>query len=270
MVGVSRLTANVAVSAGRTTVGFFAAAMLALLLGFQLAGEVIAPGFMNNWEYLVLQTAGILLLVVIAHVRLRHQGGLSWPAQILIVSACYADHIGNDRYWYYEFSCYDKVTHFLGVAALAASAHDCLPGLLRRACPRGHRAARLSTAMAIGIAVGVGWEFYELFGDMLVRSSRVQGWRDSTSDLIFDTLGALVAVTVLRWRTRASRPFDINSTHRVSAAQAFRRFLSSVTWLSQPTAPVFWTAIGFAITLLLILERAPVSTAPVLLSCGMM
>jgi len=230
---------------------------LTALIVFQIVSEMLTPGFMNNWGYVTFQTAGVLVAVAIIQIVGGRAGGLSWPSQLLLVGACYADHIGNDRYWYYAFPSYDKVTHFLGVAAIAACAHDCLPSV-RRSRTRGRSASgRLRAALAVGVAVGVTWEFYELFGDLLVRSSRVQGWRDSSSDLLFDALGALAAVTALRL-CRVAAP----DSGRRGLALPLRPALAGVL----PASPALWSALGASAAALLLLEGAPLTAAPVVLA----
>ncbi|MCC7362922.1 MAG: phosphatase PAP2 family protein [Dehalococcoidia bacterium] len=171
----------------------FTSVTLGALLAFLVVGELVAPGFTAFWGYLVAQMAVTLVLLVGAERIFRDQGGISWATHIIAVLTGYADTFGTAGDLYANIAEYDKITHFAGVAAVTAGAYDCL----RAGYLRGHRSwlteYRLAVAIVAGVAMGGGWELYELFGDEIFATKRVQGRLDTAYDLVFDTLGAVVA-----------------------------------------------------------------------------
>jgi uncharacterized membrane protein YjdF len=177
----------------------FSAVALGMLLTYLLVGELISPGFTDYWGYLVFQIAATLCLLVAGEVVFREQGGLAWTTHILAVAVGYADTLGTDGNMYASFAEYDKITHFLGVAAVTAAVYDCLRALDLRGKRSRSATAQLQTAMLVGIAAGVGWEIYEWVGDNVFHTSRIGGLHDTTNDLISNTLGALTAGLLL-WR----------------------------------------------------------------------
>jgi uncharacterized membrane protein YjdF len=55
----------------------------------------------------------------------------------------------------------------------------------------------LFLSIAVGIAVGVAWEAYELVGDKVFNTTRVGGRWDTGNDIVSDSLGAIVAALFL-------------------------------------------------------------------------
>jgi hypothetical protein len=178
---------------GQTTVLGFAG-----LLIYLVVGQVVSPGFTDHWGYLFFQAIGILGLLVIGEVKFADQGGLSWQTHLIAIGAIFADTLGTAGDMYANHREYDKIVHFCGIAAVTSAVYDCLRALNRR---NGSWPAndRLVAAIAIGVAAGIGWEVYEYVGDNVFASTRIGGVADTTYDLVFDTLGAMVAGVVL-WR----------------------------------------------------------------------
>lgn len=210
---VYRMVARTASAAHTTFVGTvetlpqsprarFTALSLGALLAFLVVGQILSPGFTDFWGYLVAQMLITMVLLLVGEWLFRDQNGLSWQTHFIIVACGYADTLGTAGDLYANISEYDKLTHFAGVAAVTAGAYDCLRALARRGNTSAWVQSRFLTAIAIGVAAGIGWEVYEAVADDIFATKRVQGRLDTTYDLIFDTLGAIVAAVIVRWAER--------------------------------------------------------------------
>ncbi|MFN0095312.1 MAG: phosphatase PAP2 family protein [Dehalococcoidia bacterium] len=175
-------------------------AALLPLLAYLLARQAVDPGFTAFWGYLVFQLAATILLLFAGDVHFRGSGGLSPATQILAVVCSYADTLGTDGDLYRRIAEYDKVTHFLGVAAVTSGVYDCFMGLAARGWARISSRGATLAAVAIGFGTGVTWEVYEWLGDLLLASKRVQSSQDTTLDIIFDAIGALAIAAMLTFR----------------------------------------------------------------------
>lgn len=169
------------------------------LLTYLIVGQLLYPGFTDYWGYMVIQMVVVLCLLVAGEIVFREQGGLSWITHMIAVTTSYADVFGTAGHLYSNWSHYDKITHFLGIAAVTAGAYDCLHRLKLRGVSSAWVEERFAVALGVGITAGIGWELWELVGDKVLNTSRIGGWHDTTNDLIFDTLGALTTVFLL-WR----------------------------------------------------------------------
>ena len=182
----------------------FSVISLGLLLTYMLGMQVRAPGFTDFWLYLVLQTGVFMLLLWLGEVVFARQGGLSWLTHVIAVTCTFADVLGTDGNLYNRIDEYDKLTHFLGTAAITAGLYDVLRALYFRGNIPWNANERLTLAMAAGLAAGVGWEVYELMADRVFGTGRVQGVWDTGNDLISDALGA-VGVAGLLWFNEQQR-----------------------------------------------------------------
>ena len=182
----------------------FSVISLGLLLTYMVGMQITEPGFTDFWLYLVLQTVGFMLLLWLGEVVFAGQGGLSWLTHAIAVTCTFADVLGTDGNLYNRIDEYDKVTHFLGTAAITAGVYDVLRALYLRGTLPWEANERLTLSVALGMAAGVGWEVYELVADKVFNTGRVQGVWDTGNDLISDALGA-VGVAALLWFAESQR-----------------------------------------------------------------
>ncbi|MGI8925457.1 MAG: phosphatase PAP2 family protein [Tepidiformaceae bacterium] len=180
--------------------------MLALggLLLYMFVARVLNPGFTTYWGYLVFQMAGTMMALLAGEVVFAGHGGVSWQTHFIAVVCSYLDTLGTDGHLYARIDEYDKLTHFMGVAAVTSGAYDCFRGLSRRGLGGWTAEGRLLGAVAVGIAVGVAWEVYEYIGDNVFDTARIGGMWDTSNDLVSDALGALTAGLVL-WLVETGR-----------------------------------------------------------------
>lgn len=176
----------------------FSALALGSLLIYLIINQIENPGFTNFWGYLVAQVAVILTLLVIGEFIFAKSGGLSWLTHGVAVACCFADVLGTDGNLYNQIDEYDKLTHYLGIAAVTAGVYDCLRGMHYSGWISQPPRARLFMAVAIGVSAGVAWEVYELLGDKVFNTARVYGPWDTGNDIVSNTAGAL-SVAVLLW-----------------------------------------------------------------------
>jgi hypothetical protein len=174
------------------------------LLTYLITEQIVNPGFTDFWPYLTGQVAVILLLLVGLEVYFEREGGLSWLTHVVAVVCCYADVLGTDGNLYASINEYDKITHFAGIAAVTAAAYDCLRALSIRGTITQSPTSRLWVSVALGIAIGVGWEVYELLGDKVFNTARVYGPVDILSDIVSDAMGGL-SVALLLWLAEQQR-----------------------------------------------------------------
>lgn len=187
----------------------FSTAGLGALLSYLLVAEWLTPGFTNFWGYLVFQVAVFMVLLIAGEIMFAADGGLSWTTHVLAVVCAYADVLGTDGNLYARIDEYDKLTHFLGIAAVTACFYDVLRALSKRGVLVWAPADRFGASVVAGVTIGIGWEVYEYLGDVVFHTTRVNSRLDTINDIVFDTLGALlVGLMLLRaeQRGRADEP----------------------------------------------------------------
>ncbi|MBX3072087.1 MAG: phosphatase PAP2 family protein [Thermomicrobiales bacterium] len=172
---------------------------LTLLLTYMIVRQIVDHGFTNYWGYMVAQIALSILAILFISVKFAPEGGLSLVTHGIIVVTTYADTLGTAGHMYDRFVAYDKVTHFLGSAAVATAAGDVLLALRRRGTIDWRPGTIMLSAVAIAMALGLGWEVYEYFGDRLLGTGRHAGAEDTIYDIISDFSGAFVAAALLYW-----------------------------------------------------------------------
>jgi hypothetical protein len=178
------------------------------LLAYLAIAKMLTPEFTDYWGYLTIQTCAVLAVAMISEVIFRDEGGLSWLTHVLAVTGAFADVLGNDANLYLLIDPYDKLTHFVGVAALSAFLYDCGRLLNQRGALSKTAKERFVLAVTVAIVMGFGWEMYEAIGDHVFHTARVGGFWDTSNDMASDILGAIAAAWALfLWETRrAPRP----------------------------------------------------------------
>lgn len=164
--------------------------------------EVVQPGFTDFWGYLFFQVGLVFVALFLGEVAFAAEGGLSRFTHVIVVVCCFADVFGTDGDLYARLDQYDKVTHFLGTAAITAGTYDLLRALAVRAGSQRPASDRLFLAASIGLAFGVGWEIYEYLGDAVFHTARAQGRWDTIHDLVSDSLGVIAMGSLLLWQER--------------------------------------------------------------------
>ena len=172
---------------------------LTALLTYLVARQVVDPGFTHYWGYMVTQTAVTILVILWISVKFAPEGGFSWLTLGIIVVTSYADTLGTAGHMYDRFVTYDKVTHFLGTAAVASAAGDIFLALRQRGVIDWSPTKMMSMAVIVAVGLAAGWEIYEYLGDKLLDTGRHAGAVDTYYDLVSDTVGALIAAGLLYW-----------------------------------------------------------------------
>jgi hypothetical protein len=173
--------------------------LLGGLLLFTVTGRLVDPVFTPYWGYLAAQILILGLAIVLLETRSRRRALLCPATYVIISVAMTVDVLGTAGHMYDRADFYDKIVHLMGTAAVTAVIHDLFEH--RRWGWRLARAnALLVVAVAIGIMVGGIWEIYEVFGDVIFATARNGGMADTTHDMLFDSIGAILAAIVLSWR----------------------------------------------------------------------
>lgn len=193
----------------------FTAGGLGSLLAYLLIAQWLTPGFTNYWGYLTGQVAVFLALAIAGEFIFAREGGLSWATHLLAVVCAYADVLGTDGNLYASIDEYDKLTHFLGVAAATAGLYDVLRALSKRGVLAWAPADRFVASVVFGVILGIGWEAYEYLGDVVFHTTRVNSRLDTINDLVFDTMGALLIALLMMRAEQADREQEaaIAGTH---------------------------------------------------------
>jgi hypothetical protein len=183
---------------------------LFLLLTYLIVRQIVDPGFTDYWGYMVAQIAISIVLILWVSVHFAPQGGLSWVTHLIVVITTYADTLGTAGHMYSRYVTYDKITHFLGAAAVASALGDIFLAMRRKGTLSWSIQRAMSVAVVLAITLALGWEGYEYLGDKVFNTGRHDGAEDTIYDVISDTAGAIVAASLLVW------------WHTSSAAQALQ------------------------------------------------
>jgi uncharacterized membrane protein YjdF len=104
--------------------------------------------------------------------------------------------------FYDSWSSYDNVVHFTvpllttGMVYLVLMRLNVLPELSALTQPH-HRVGFFVTTLFLGMAIGAGWEIVEFTLDSTTGSHLQISVHDTSTDLIFDTIGAAGSATIL-------------------------------------------------------------------------
>ncbi len=222
----TRLTAKAQTSVlilARSPKAWFSLLGLGALLSYLIVGQIITPGFTDYWGYLLFQMAVTLALLLLGELVYAEQGGFSWQTHVIVVLCGYLDTLGTAGDLYANIDEYDKLTHFIGVAAVTAATFDVLRAQSRRRAREWSANALLTWAVTVGVATGVGWEVWEVIGDYVFNTSRTGGMWDTSNDLVMDTAGALTAGFLLwyseQFATSLPRPFRESALSKIDGSR---------------------------------------------------
>jgi uncharacterized membrane protein YjdF len=125
---------------------------------------------------------------------------------LLPVAAVYLDALGDFLHWYAVFGWYDQLTHFAGGAATAGLLSIFFTSWVRQhGYPASKRVLALITIATTALA-GSLYEIEEYLEDYFRGTAmRLGDGPDTASDLLFNLLGALAAVTLAAIYSRTSK-----------------------------------------------------------------
>jgi hypothetical protein len=161
-------------------IAFIVATIVWILLGHAMTGLVAA-------------SAVIILARVISLPRF-------YDASVILVMFLLA--WGSALSIYGSWGFYDNLVHFItpllttGMLYLLLVRLDVLPEL-HELKESHHRIGFFLTVMALGMAIGAGWEVVEWLLDQLSDVGRVANASDTATDLISDTLGSAGSALIL-------------------------------------------------------------------------
>lgn len=129
-----------------------------------------------------------------------HSGAL---VSIFVLLGIWLDALGNFYGWYVGYQWWDRITHFVGTAAVAVVASWLWAERLRQLSGRMMAWLGLLTAQAIAAS----YEISEYLGDLVFATHRVGPGLDTSRDLWFNFLGGVLGTGLwyIQWRVAARR-----------------------------------------------------------------
>ena len=140
---------------------------------------------------------GLVFLILLA----PRLAGLPRPFDLAVCVLLPLATLASLFHWYRQITWLDWVLHCFCTGALAAMTYLLL---LRTPLlpPQRHqtRSAVVLLTTMVGLTLGVFWEFYEWFAEIVAGVRIGVGYTDTIADLAMDTLGSLLAgLALLAW-----------------------------------------------------------------------
>ena len=162
--------------------------MLAWVLQGLLAIAIVAVLIQGKW--LPALTLGGFLLASFLFVKFEHKLPNIFDLIFMIASLINAGGWAWDLY--NQPGPYDEIAHFFTIFAITLAFgfllyHDLMESFY------DHPILFVLTIASLGIALGAVWEIIEWLADFVVAKQIVSGLFDTETDLILDSLGALLA-----------------------------------------------------------------------------
>ncbi|EKD78406.1 MAG: hypothetical protein ACD_41C00349G0010 [uncultured bacterium] len=152
--------------------------LIPLTATFTILGLIITQG-----------AAWIILEIVQARLRRPYQGWI----MSLVVLAMTLDMAGDLFHWYDRFFWYDASLHFFGSAVAGLWVWNIATIIYSKRAPRK---LILLCSFGLAVAMGVAYEIEEYLEDYFTGSHRLGDAFDTGHDLLLNTLGVTVAVTI--------------------------------------------------------------------------
>lgn len=126
----------------------------------------------------------------------------------LVIFQLYVNTFGNVFKFYTKFSWYDKLTHFTGEAAVTTTVILILNYLNRKRDWKLKLNLLAVFGFSLSLTLAVFWELYEYFIDFSFHYSTVADKYDTSSDLLYGTIGAAIVTFLftLIFKKEKSRP----------------------------------------------------------------
>ncbi|MCX2948905.1 hypothetical protein [Lentzea sp. NEAU-D7] len=187
----------------KTDIALRTAGMVAdVLRGAVLVGAVYAA-LVDEVE------GGIRLGLVFAILLAPRLAGLPRPFDLAVCILLPLAAAASLFHWYREIIWLDWVLHCLCTGALAAMTYLLLLRTPLLPHQRHHgRSAVVFLTTVVGLALGVFWEFYEWYAEVVAGVRIGVGYSDTIADLAMDTLGSIAAgLALMAWLANGRNPF---------------------------------------------------------------
>lgn len=115
---------------------------------------------------------------------------------VSVVAVVTVHFVASFLYLYWTFWWFDNVSHFLGGLAMGLLTF----WVFRRFNDFKEPPSKLkivTTIFFFVITIGIGWEIFEYIFDLAIVPGGESYWRDTSYDLISDSVGALVASLII-------------------------------------------------------------------------
>ena len=164
-------------------------------------GSLAIVELLSAFDVIALQPVftdiGLLMITVIVWLILELTRKLVLPTTTIILGVVntYLDALGDYLHWYDTVPYYDMYLHLLGTGAVTAF----LWFVLRTWKPTITTIVISLLATTGSICAGVLYEIEEYLEDVITGSHRLGDGPDTASDLLMNTLGAVIIGVVLHW-----------------------------------------------------------------------
>jgi hypothetical protein len=189
-----------------TDVNWIGYRWLAWLSAAGLAAGIVVLGVRSEWIGAAVLGGFLLASALI----LAFERRLPAAYAALLVLAALVNACGWAFDLYQRIVAYDEIGHALGTLGATLPVvwygyRAVLPALGR------HRLALALTFVSMGIALGAVWEIAEWCGYYLFQHDRLSTLDDELSDLVCDTLGALMTIPLAFWALPADSQHPADS-----------------------------------------------------------
>ena len=151
-----------------------------------------------SWLGLVLTAGFVWVVLEIVSWRLKKVSGkpLPWIAFLLSLLSVSFDAFGDTHHFYSRFDWYDQVAHVIGGAMAALVAFVVFWRLVEAGRIMLGKKLTGFVALCISAFLGVLYELEEYLEDVFTGSQRAGNSVDTSNDLLWNTVGALVIVVI--------------------------------------------------------------------------
>lgn len=166
-----------------------------------LAILAIFAGVRNGWQN------GLILAGFLAVLAGYLAAQRSAPAvfNAVLVAAVTLNAVGWSWGLFQSVWGFDEIAHTVGTLAVTAVTawygYKPVHSALRR-----HGWVMLLAVFTLGAALGAWWEIIEWVGYQLFTRGKIQALDDKISDMVADSIGALLAAGMYRWALRQREP----------------------------------------------------------------
>lgn len=147
----------------------------------------------------VTDVVGTAFLFIVARRFVKSGQPLPWVVSWLAVTGIWFDAAGNFAKLYGTIVWWDKLAHFVGTAALAGGLWLAVRAYQQRLGGRWTAAFLGLIAVSFSILLSVLYEISEYLGDLVFSTRRVTDLFDTSDDLLWNLLAAVIVVILFTW-----------------------------------------------------------------------
>lgn len=180
-------------------------AFASLLVLFVLELALRYDTWIRQIALAITDVAAIILLVVFRRQLAGRGARLPWLVVWSATLGVWFDAAGNFAHLYANVEWWDKLAHAVGAAAVALAILTLLQVLQERGRMQMGRLLLGIFAVSIATTLSVLYEISEYIGDTVYPTNRVTGLFDTSDDLLWNFLAAVLVVWLGVWSHRGQK-----------------------------------------------------------------